>query len=191
MATPREMFDHTLDAIKGWFHMAALDFTAPLSAEVTIDPVYAGRCVHLNDDLEFEMGCTGNQMPLFIFQSSDDPDVSRDFGGREGGAVSPSGNINAWVGKGAYELATTEFDSAQTYLPNQPLRAIADNDNATTGGRLTNQSVVTVASLLASGPTAGSVTAIVGHVSRGVYTNSHKKSVLAFWPGHYPGREGF
>lgn len=192
---PRQMFDHVLDALKGWFDLSALDYTSKISANVSFRPVYAGRCVHLNDDGEFEMGCTGNQVPLFLFQNSDDPDVSNEDLGPtldkiEGGAIGGiRKHINAWVGLGAYEITTTEFDSDQTYLPNDPLRAVADNDNSTTGGRITNQGVVTVASLLATGST-GNVTALVGHVSAGASMSIHKRQHLAFWPGHYPGHVG-
>jgi hypothetical protein len=81
------------------------------------------------------------------------------------------------VATGAYELETTEYDTAQTYTPNQPLRAIVDdtNSSATTGGGcLTNQTI-----------TVGT-NAFVGVVSRGTYTNAYGKSALAFWPVYVP-----
>lgn len=193
---PRQMFDHAVDALKGWFDMTALDFTSKISTNVSFRPVFAGRCVHVNEDGEFEMGVTGNQVGMFLFQNSDDPDVSNDDLGPtldkiEGGAIGGiRAQINAWVTLGALEVTTTEFDTDQDYLPNDPLRAVADNANATLGGRLTNQGVVTVASILIGGG-AGNVTAVVGHVSRGVLRDIHKKSLLAFWPGHYPGAVGF
>lgn len=184
MANPRQMFDHTLDAPKGWFHMAALDFAAKLSSNVTIT-AYQGRCVHLNDDGEFEMGCVGDQMPIFLLQNSDDSDVSNS-GGTLWYPIGPTGTLNGLVAKGAYELETTEYDDDQTYLPNQPLRAIASNSNQTTGGRLTNQGVVKTQSA-----TPENATAIVGHVSRPPRKRqSDRKKVLAFWPGHYPGADG-
>lgn len=169
MVASRQSFDHALDTPKGWFEMAALDFSAKLSANVTIDPVYAGRCVHLNSDGEFEMGVTGHQMGIFLLQNSDDPDVATGGPSDAQGTI-PAGDMSGLVAKGAYELETTEFDDDQDYAPNDGLRAIADNSNATTGGRLTN-----------AGVTFGT-TAVVGIVSKGAYTNSHNKRALVFWP---------
>lgn len=186
MARPRQMFDHTLDAVKGWIpgNMGSVDFTAKLSANVTIDPVYQGRVVHLNSDGEFEMGCTGDQMAIFLLQNSDDTDVANE-GATDDQPISPSGNMTGLVAIGGFELASTEFDADQTYAPNDSLRAVASNSNATTGGRLTNQSVVKVASA-----TPQSATAVCGRVSKGVTVNAFKKSVLNFWPVHIPGAAG-
>jgi len=143
-----QMFAHTLDAVKGWFHMAALDFTAKLSDNVTIT-AYAGRCVHLNNDGEFEMGVLGSQMPIFLLQNSTDSDVA-----------------------------------------NSGVRAVASNSNQTTGGRLTNQSVITLenSSSLSS---STNPTAIVGVVSRAPRKRqSDRNTVLAFWPVYKPGKTG-
>jgi hypothetical protein len=179
-----QMFDHTLDAVKGWFHMAALDFTAKLSDNVTIT-AYAGRCVSLNSVGEFEMGVTGSKMPIFLLQSSTDADVQND-GGSVWYPISPEGNLTGLVAKGAYELETTEFDTAQTYYPNEYLRAIASNSDQTTGGRLTNQSVSTLVNA-GSNPTA-----LVGIVSRAPRKRqTDRNNVLAFWPIYHPGKTGY
>lgn len=179
MATPRQMFDHTLDAVKGWIpgNMASLDCAAKLSANVTIDPVYAGRVVHKNDDGEFEMGVTGTQMGIFLTQNSDDKDVEGDSGD-DMQAIAPTGVMSGLVATGGYEVATTEFDDDQTYHINDALRAIASNSNATTGGRLTNASF-----------TLGT-TAAVGVVSKLPAANSHKKRVLTLWTAFIPGTTG-
>lgn len=185
MATPRQMFDHTLDAIKGWFHMAALDFSAKLSSNVTIDTVYAGRCVHLNSDGEFELGCLGSQMPIFLLQNSDDNDVANS-GSTRWYPVGPTGVLTGLVAKGAYELETTEFDSANTYAPNEYLRCKSSSNSSTDGGLLTNASV----SVLEDG--GSNPTAIVGVVSRGVRKRqSDRNNVLAFWPIYKPGKTGY
>jgi hypothetical protein len=178
MGTPRQSFDHTLDAVKGWMpgNMATLDKSAKLSADVTIDPVYAGRCAHINDDDRFEMGVVGTQMPIFLFQNSDDLDVQRDTGDDMQG-ITPSGAMSGWVATGGYEIATTEYDNSQTYHCNDVLRAIASNSNATTGGRLTN-----------AGFTLGT-TAGVGVVSKLPYKNSHKKYVIQLWTAYIPGTD--
>lgn len=190
MATPRQMFDHTLDAIKGWFHMAALDYTAKLSSDVTVTTVYAGRCVHLNATGEFELGCTGSQMPIFILQNSDDNDVSN-TGGTTWYPIGPTGVITGLVAKGSYELETTEFDTARTYAPNDFLRCKSSSNSSTDGGLLTNNGVVTLenSSALSS---STNPTAVVGVVSRGVRKRqSDRNNVLAFWPTYKPGKSGY
>lgn len=187
MATPRQMTAHTLEAPKGWPSPHAVDFGAKLSANVTIDPVFAGRCVHLNDDGEYEMGVPTTApgagkiyMPIWLFQNSDDPDVSNDGGitGSEsdepGGwmAIAPTGVIMGLVGAGAYELETTEFEPeaslGSSYAPNDALTATNNNTNAVTGGRMTKGEPYT--------------DPIVGIVSRAVSVNSHRKNALGFWP---------
>lgn len=185
MATPRQMTAHTLDAKKGWPNMAAVDFRAKLSANVTIDPFYAGRCVYLNASGEYETGCPAGatskvNMPIWIFQNSDDPDVANDGGitgsssDDPGGwiAIAPVGYIMGLVGAGAYELETTEFEPESTlgtsYAPGDCLQAVNANTTALTGGRMTKGTRYT--------------DMIVGTVSRAVTQNAHGKNVLAFWP---------
>jgi hypothetical protein len=175
MATPRQMTDHTLDAVKGWMpgNMGSIDCSGKLSASVTIDPVYAGRVVHKNDANEFEMGVVGTQMAIFLLQNSDDSDVSN-AGGNLWQSISSRGTMSGLVAIGGYELADTEFDSTLTYHVNDPLRAIASNSSATTGGRLTNASF-----------TFGT-TAYVGVVSKLPTLNSDKVNVITFWAVYAP-----
>ena len=190
MAVPRQMTAHTLEAPKGWPSPHAVDFSTLLSANVTIDPFFAVRCVHLNAAGQYETGCPVGglgigHMAIFTFQNSDDPDVANPGGitGSEadepGGwmAVSPTGAIMGLVAKGAYEMETTEFlDEANiadgSYDPGDLLQSVQANANAVTGGRLTlgNQYEVP----------------IVGVVSRGQFTNSHRRQALAFWPVWLP-----
>lgn len=190
----RAMTAHTLETPKGWPHMAAVDFQAGFDAtqlsSVSGNVAFAGRCVHLGDDGEFEFGVSGTQMPMWLFQNSDDPDVVLDGGnpattiGAYVAAAGPTSKINAMVAKGAYELATTEFDSAQTYLPNELLYA-ATGTTLATCGVLTNQNL---------GGKKWPAIAAVGCVSRGRNANSaknaHGVAELYFWPGHYPGMDG-
>jgi hypothetical protein len=180
------MTAHTLEAPKGWPSPNAVDFVAKISANVTIDPVFAGRCVHLNASGEFEMGlpdvAQACHMPMFLFQNSDDPDVANPGGdpATEEGvwvAVAPVGNIMALPAAGAYELESTEFEpeaTAGTYEPGDALTATPSNSDATTGGRITKNSV------------AAYDNALCGVVSRGVFKNSHGKYALAFWPVWLP-----
>ncbi len=190
MAAPSQMFEHELNPLKSWPSPHALDFAGKLDDAVTIDPLPAGRCVHVTDYEAvtygpgtsgpiplFSTGVNGHQMGIFIFQGSGDFDVSNP-GGTDWYPVAPKGILNGLVATGAYELETTEYDTAQTYNPNDLLRARADDTNDADevgGGCLTNQTITL------------HTNAVVGVVSRGEYTNSHGKSVLAFWPVYCPG----
>jgi hypothetical protein len=178
-----QMFDHTLDAVKGWFHMAALDFTAKVSADETDSAyVFAGRVVHLDNDGEFRLGCTGSQMPIFLLQNGTDADVAN-AGGGVWYPISPEGNITGLVAKGAYELETTEFDGTLTYYPNDYLRCDA---SGATNGKLTNAGVRT----LVNG--GSNPTAIVGVVSRAPRKRqTDRNTVLAFWPVYHPGKTSY
>ncbi len=187
MATsPGQMFDNSLNPSKGWPSQSALDHTAKISANVLYD-LKAGQVCHLNSSGQLEPGVIKHQMGLFIFQGANDLDVNNSSGS-EWTPVSPSGNVACFVAKGAFELETTEFDTAQTYAINDPLRAptgnAADGYTSAKSGKLTNQSVV-LASQTNTPQTSS--TAVCGIVSRGKFTNNYKKSVLAFWPVWYPG----
>jgi hypothetical protein len=97
-------------------------------------------------------------------------------GGNHWKAIAPAGILSGLVAIGGYELETTEFDSVQTYLPNEPLRAVR-SDSAANAGTLTNQGVVLYTNL------------VCAVVSRGKRTNHHGKTVLSFWPVYLPGSE--
>lgn len=178
------MFEHGLDIAKGWFHPAALDYSAKLSANVTFD-VPAGRVAHLNAAGEFEMGVGETDMAIFLLQGERDYDVANPGTTRAGNfmhrAIAPTGVMSGVVATGAYEIESTEFDTTREYLPNDLLTATADNDNLATGGVLTN----------AGSGTAGDVKQYVdpacGCVSKGAYRNAHGIMVLAFWPVYLPG----
>lgn len=168
-----QMFDHLLDAEYGWPSPYAVEFAAPLAAAVTIDPVRAGRVVHLNADGEFEMGVSGHQMAIFLKPGSNHPDVSND-GGTQWFPTSPKSILGGLVACGSYELVSTEFDADQTYAPNDLLGAAADNADIDVGGVLTNESIV-----------AGD-DAVCGVVSTGVATTKLGVDVLHFWPVWLP-----
>jgi hypothetical protein len=184
MTRERAMDAHGLEPIKGWGpdSLGCVTKALPLSANVTIDPVYEGRVVHINSELEWEMGCVGYQMAGFLFGSSDDPDTGGEGDTDDQPIRGASGVLVAIMAKAAVELASTEFDGDQTYAPNEPLRAIASNSDATTGGRLTNQGVTK-----AESATPQSATAICAIVSEGEKTNYNNRTVLCFWPVFKPG----
>lgn len=145
----RSIFTHRLNILRGSLpaNMGRLDASAKLSANVDPDDIpiiYAGRVMHLNSDEEFEMGCTGKQMAYFNLVSSDASDVATDQAADDKSKrVFPRGKLTALPAIGNYELEITsgEYDPAQTYVIDQLLRAVASNSDATTGGRLTNQSL--------------------------------------------------
>lgn len=180
---PTQHFEHALTALKGWAHMHALDFTAPLSTNVEFTPP-AGRVVHVNAVGQFEMGVSGHAMPLFLFQGGAAFDVANP-GTSAGGhfmhqPVTPSGAMTGLVATGGYELHSTEFDHDQTYARNDLLTAPADNADEDVGGVLTNKTAGDDA-IVAYGSTA-----VCAVVSRGVFANEFSKSVLGFWPVYLP-----
>jgi hypothetical protein len=171
------MFDHMLNPAKGWPSPTALDFRAKASPAVLWDMVSGLGC-HLNPSGLLEPGIVNTQMGLFPFQGVNELDVNNAQSTGQWIPINPSGNIMELVAKGPYELETTEFDQAQTYVPNQPLRAPTGLTAAAPGGALTNQGIVI------------GTNAICGVVSRGTFRNSYGKPALAFWPVWFPGAAG-
>jgi hypothetical protein len=178
------MFEHALNQLKGWFEPAALDFSAKKSANVTFD-LNGGRCVHLNAAGEFETGVGETDMAIFLLQASNDYDVDNPGTTPSGNfmhqQVAPAGNMSGLVAEGAYELESTEFATAQEYVPNDLLTATVANTTAATGGLLTN------AGSGAGGDVEQFVDPVCGVVSRGRYKNEHGIEVVAFWPTYIPG----
>jgi hypothetical protein len=177
------MFEHGIDVAKGWFEPAALDFAAKLSANVTF-VVPAGRVVHVNSAGEFEMGVADTDMGIVLIQGSEAYDV-QNAGTTPSGlfmhrAIAPTGVMSGLVCNGAYEIESTEFDTAQTYVPQELLTAGASNSVLATGGVLTN------AGTGAGGDVEQYSDPVCGVVSRGSFTNAHGVEVLAFWPEWLP-----
>ena len=188
MPAPSLMYEHVLNHPKGWFDMACLDFSAKLSANVTLT-AHGGRVVHVNSVGELEMGVAGTQMPIFLLQSSTDYDVSNP--GTTGGglfmhqAIAPTGAQSGLVATGGFELESTEFDltPATAYAPNHLLTALANNTVQLTGGVLSNDRNGAEGS---AGLVRQYVDPVCGVVSRGRFTNEHGVSMLAFWPVYLP-----
>jgi len=173
MAAPRQMTANTLNALKGWPQMNAVDYHAAFDSSIPAGdlPVLAGSVVSLNSSGDYILGVgTTSVMPLFLFNNSDDPDVSNDGGDASTDAgvyipISPTGQAMALVAIGAYELVSTAFVDA-TYAPNTPLTA--DLSGGGDPGKLQEGTLYT--------------DMIVGFVSRGVVDNGYGKNALAFWP---------
>ena len=174
MAAPRQMTANSLNALKGWPNMNAVDYTATFASSIpAVDlPVLAGSVVSLNSSGQYVLGVgTTKVMPLFLFNNSDDPDVTNDGGNAATTAgvfipLSPTGKALALVGTGAYELVSTAFVSG-SYPPNTPLTSAVSTGSAVNAGKLK----------------AGVINTdmIVGIVSRGIVDNGYGKSALAFW----------
>ena len=169
MAAPRQMTANSLNALKGWPQMNAVDYHAAFDSSVST-PVLAGSVVSLNSSGNFVKGVGNNAvMPMFLFNNSDDPDVSNDGGDASTTPgvfipISPTGQALALVAVGAYELVSTAY-VAGSYAPNTPLTADASGGTA---GKLEAGTLYT--------------NMIVGIVSRGVVDNGYGKNALAFWP---------
>ena len=185
---PSLMYEHELRHPKGWFEPSALDFSAKLSPNVTIE-AFGGRVVHVNAAGEFEMGIADTAMPIFLLQADTDYDVSNPGTTPSGlfmhQSIAPAGNMSGLVATGGYELESTEFDTTPdtAYAPNQLLTALANNTTQATGGVLSNDRAGAGGS---SGDVRQYVDPACGVVSRGQFVNEHGVENLAFWPVYLP-----
>lgn len=209
-----QSFNRAMNALKGWPIPTILDIQGTLDAAVNINstglPPTSGQCVHVSalvapsgsnpgpNFVTFAMGAKQNQMPLFLWPTFSDFDVSNPgvpAGVALGGNSTtipgwvpgiPAGILVALVAKGNYELETTEFDTAQTYAANDLLRTVTSNTDAN-AGKLTNQDASGGQPFATTAKLTLYTDSSVGRVSRGVYTNANGVSVLAFWPESIPG----
>jgi hypothetical protein len=180
MPLPGQMTENTLNAAKGWPHQAALDFQARMSNNV-LYRMRAGQVGHINASGEIEPGVQLTQMGLFLFQGADSFDVNNQ-GNDQWTPIGPTGRIMCLVAEGAYELESTAFISTLAYQPNNLLRSPVGNTLADEflSGMLRNDAIPL--------PLYGAAApAIVGVVSRGVFTNAYGKRVIAFWPVYMAG----
>lgn len=186
---PSLQFEHGLNAVKGWFEMAALDYDAPVAPAVTII-LYSGRVLSLNANGEFETGISGRKMAIFAWPSDTDFDVSNPGTTPSGlfmhRAIAPTGKMSGLVAKGGYQLETTEFDKTPTaaYAPNQLLTAITANTTQATGGVISNDRA-------GAGGSTGAVRQYVDAAcglttGQHHYVNEHGVEVLSFWPLYLP-----
>jgi hypothetical protein len=182
-----QMFEQSLDAVKGWFDLSALDKSAPLEASLQTDTtaVPAGRVVSLNTTGEFVLGlANGHAMPIFLWNGKDHPDVlnpgtSPTTSTTHWVAISPTGVMSGLVATGGYELQTTEF-VAGTYLPNQLLSVNAAGEVRNTTNTPYTNAIVGVTSFHVQGEVeAAAATGPVGNNAHGVQT-------LTFWPVYLP-----
>jgi len=159
---PSQMFDHTLVTVKGPGRLTRLDYhAAPKSGEA----IAPGMCASIDSNGEMiagvPAGAAGNRpMAMFAIQDTDAFDANSDVGNISGGVQS------AIVATGGFEVESTEFDSGQTFNPNDLLK----DDGGANAGRIT----------LAAVAPYGAVP-VIGCVSKGVDTNRDGVDVLSFW----------
>jgi hypothetical protein len=158
----------------------------------------------------FEMGCgPAHGIPMILWTPPTDPDVYNPgvpvgvpaYGQAgniaEFGSSLPridGGNLVALVFTGAYELETTEYDTAQTYATGQPLRSVTSNTDAN-AGKITNQRGPVTNGFTSTGlvqfvgntATVANWDTIIGFVSRGAYTNSNRQTGLALYTEYLAG----
>lgn len=191
ITTPASIFDHTLDPIAGYDTTPGhrLDYTAPLASAVTITP-YAGRVGYLNANGEWEMGCKAHRMPCFFMPPSYPyghlPTVQELMPGKGWQSVGTY-PLTALVATGGYELATTEYDDAQTYAVGNYLTAKVSNTVQATGGVLTNVVPGSGTALTEPWSGGGTTKTICGQVVRPPATLKNGNKVLSFWTLYFPG----
>jgi hypothetical protein len=185
-------FEQAMDAVKGWFHLAALDKSAKLTSSLLTGStaVPAGRVAHLNSAGEFDLGAGGTEMPIFLWNGSDHPDVynsgvSPTTSTTHWTPISPTGVMSGLVATGAYELQTTEYETTGTYALNTVLTA--DRAVSTTNGKIVNTTIAASAVSI-----CGVCSAHVGGDNQTTQTagptgtNAHGVSTLTFWPCYIP-----
>jgi len=165
--SPTQMFQHSLNVVKGPSFMHRLDkAAAPASGQTSINQ---GMLCSLDSTGAMIQGCvagsTANRpMPMWAIQGVNDFDANSDVGNTSGGMMS------AVVATGGYEIETTEY-TAGSYNVNDLL-------TADTAGNLGNVVGATIAPY--------STQHIVGVVSKPVFTNQDGYSVLSFWTVYLP-----
>ena len=191
MSRVAQMFEQALDTKKGWFHMAALDKSAPLGAALlaAATDVPAGRVASIDANGEFQLGNGGNgtAMPIYLWNGNDHPDVLNDgvspvSGNTNWVAIAPTGIMSGLVATGGYELQTTEFDSDQTYAINDLLTADAN-------GVMTNSGAVQFTSWICgvcSPHGQAAVEDAASGIDSPVGDNAHGVEVLNFWSYFLP-----
>jgi hypothetical protein len=176
---------HKLEPLKGYINLYAVDYTAKVSANVTID-FYQGRVGTLNSSYEFETGVGGHRMPLFVEETNTNMNITAPT---QTGVVNAMGRgyVSALVSCYGYELFSTEYDSAKSYAANSLLTATVANTTQATGGVLTsvNGSDATLTiPYKASSPTT---LAIVGVVSRAASAHPiGKANGISVWSVYFP-----
>jgi hypothetical protein len=121
-------------------------------SRVSGNVLFAGRIVHRASDSTWKLGMDDQVLPYLLMANSDDLDVGANDGGdptTDADAwqkIQPTGEMPAVAITQGNEYSTTEFKTARTYLPNEPLKApltagVSAATDLADAGVLTNQSV--------------------------------------------------
>lgn len=161
MAAPTQVYDRVLEGLAG----DALNASTykqiafgKMHTDVTADPVYQGRVVHVytatigtnyedptmyRPDKQFRPGATAKQVPYLLLRGTNDLDTQGVSDASVNGYLTTTGTrkmVSAICMYDAFEFATREFDTAQTYNPNDGLRGVR-SDSASNAGTFTNQTI--------------------------------------------------
>jgi hypothetical protein len=205
------MFEHLLDPVKGWFHLAALDKTAKMDSSYSpggdneLIDVNAGCVCHLEEDSvtgapAFVLGGDDTEMPIFLLQNGTDADVSNSGVSPTTDvthwiSISPAGNLTGLVATGKYELQTTEFIQSEAALA---IYAINEPLSATVAGQLFPNIPITspvvqyedwICGICSSHVNGDNQSVGLGAVDAPdgpVGTNAHGVLTLTFWPYFLP-----
>jgi hypothetical protein len=185
-----QAYRYQANVTKGPPKLNRLDHQAKISANVLFT-LPTGRMAHLNASGELEPGVKRYQMGLLVMRGAESADVSPIQGANyEFYSVNPDGTTTCVVCSGGFQVFTTEFDTAQTYAYNEPLRAPVGNSSgdSATAGVLTNQGVIYPSATMASGATK--YTAICGIVcAPAAVQPMTRNTVLSFWTVYLPGHD--
>ena len=176
---PAQMFDHTLDPIKGWgTNMHIVDKRGQLDPDETL-AARAGMCVHLDPTSGLmKKGTVAGAMGLFLWNNKNDFDVNGDVGSIQ------SNIVNALVACGAYELQTTEFVAGEDYVPNTPLTS--EPGDGADAGKLVPGAIGTdnIVGIVSDNANNGS---LPGNTSTALpFANEFGIEVINFWPVFCP-----
>ena len=166
MSKPAQMYDHELNAVKGWPSPYAVDKCLDLVGDKTC---YRGMVMSINNNDKFVVGLYCGAMPIFALETSTDFDVVGDDGNLVGGA-NGTPHMSGLVAVSGLEVESTEYDKAENYPPNTKLTA--GEPGAVDAGVIK--------------PGVPYADTICGVVSDGVQSNEFKKNWLRFWPVWLP-----
>ena len=186
MAVPVQVYDRVLEPLSGDALNASgykQIATGILHSSITADPVGQGRVVHvysaaIGTNYEdpttvrplkaFRPGSTAKQVPYMLIRGTNDLDTQGVVDASFNGYVTTVGTSKILTGVcmyDAFEVSTREFDTAQTYLVNEGLRAVR-SDSASNAGTLTNQGIT------------WGTTQVCAQVTSGKLTNKYGLNVL-------------
>jgi len=164
---PGQMYDHECNVLKGYWDLeGAVTKHAELAADETI---LAGSLFYLDANGKARSGSPDNTVAIFANQNSTDFDVSADVGNIQTAVMAGFPCISN------FELQTTEFDTTQTYAPNDHLT-----------GWSSTMAGYTTALKGKIGIGVPYTDTLCGVVTEGATANDHGKNVVSLWTYYLP-----